>query len=148
MRTGITAFKLTCMLKELFCATATFFLFFAVLAFFIHVLAPNKYVGYFIFIAFLIANVLGLAAVERRDEPGAIWGPPDGDLFGLLSATRRSATAWDWFTRLLAVLLRTAGSGVHRILATRQAEHVARALAKRGTEIPRGSAPSPQRVYW
>ena len=41
-------------LKELFLRDASFFLFAAVLAFFIHAIAPNKYVGYFAFIAFLI----------------------------------------------------------------------------------------------
>ena len=32
------------------------FVMLAVLAFFIHVISPNKYIGYFGFIAFLIAN--------------------------------------------------------------------------------------------
>ena len=33
------------------------FIFLAVLAFFIHVLSPNKYAGYFAFIAFTIVNI-------------------------------------------------------------------------------------------
>ena len=53
---GYDRFQIGLYLKELFVRDGSLFLFFAVLAFFIHVLAPNKYVGYFAYVAFLIAN--------------------------------------------------------------------------------------------
>ena len=42
----------------------TLFLFLAVLAFFIHVLSPNKYIGYFLYIVFVAANALAWGAVN------------------------------------------------------------------------------------
>jgi len=59
---GYTRYQAGLYLSELFVYDFSMFVFFAVLAFFIHVLSPNKYVGYFGFVAFLIAN-------------GAIWAP-------------------------------------------------------------------------
>jgi len=59
---GYHRYQIGLYLSELFIYDFSLFFFFAVLAFFIHVLSPNKYVGYFGFVAFLIAN-------------GAIWAP-------------------------------------------------------------------------
>src|SRR5258708_27851946 len=42
----------------------TLFLFLAVLAFFIHVLSPNKYIGYFLYIVFVAANALAWGALD------------------------------------------------------------------------------------
>src|SRR5258708_36213354 len=42
----------------------TLFLFLANLAFFMHVLSPNKYIGYFLYIAFTTANALSWGAVK------------------------------------------------------------------------------------
>lgn len=53
---GFHRYQLSLYLTELILRDGSLFLFFAVLAFFIHTLAPNKYVGYFAYIAFLIAN--------------------------------------------------------------------------------------------
>jgi ABC-2 type transport system permease protein len=83
--------------KELFLRDGTLFLFFAILAFFFHVLAPNKYVGYFIYIAFLIANTfvwtpLNVATnmVKFGIRPSVIYSDFYGD------APFR--VAWSWFT--------------------------------------------------
>lgn len=59
---GYHRYQVDLYLKELFLFDFSFFVFLSILAFFIHVLSPNKYVGYFGFVAFLIAN-------------GAIWAP-------------------------------------------------------------------------
>jgi hypothetical protein len=69
----------------------------AILAFFIQALAPNKYVGYFVFIAFYSVNSflwkpLNVATnlVQFGGRPNVIFS----DFFG--DAPYRSA--WDWFT--------------------------------------------------
>lgn len=76
---------------------ASYFLFLTVLALFIHVLAPNKYVGYFIYIAFLITNtfvwrplniITNLAPFGRR--PSVL----DSDFYGW----DPFRPAWNWFT--------------------------------------------------
>lgn len=59
---GYHRYQLGLYVQELFLYDFSLFVFLAVLAFFIHVLSPNKYIGYFAFVAFLIAN-------------GAIWAP-------------------------------------------------------------------------
>jgi len=59
---GYQRYQIGLYLSELFVYDFSLFYFFAVLAFFIHVLSPNKYIGYFGFVVFLIAN-------------GAIWAP-------------------------------------------------------------------------
>src|SRR5262249_8969398 len=52
---GYHRFQIALYLKELFLRNGSLFFFLAVLAFFIHVLAPNKYLGYFFYVAFLLA---------------------------------------------------------------------------------------------
>jgi ABC-2 type transport system permease protein len=54
---GYTRFQLGLYASELFVYDFSLFVLQAVLAFFIHVLSPNKYVGYFGYIIFLVANV-------------------------------------------------------------------------------------------
>lgn len=51
-----TRFQLGLYFTELFVLDFASFLFLSFLAFLIHVLSPNKYIGYFAFIAFMIAN--------------------------------------------------------------------------------------------
>lgn len=50
--------------SQLFYRDATFFLFLTVLAFFIHVLSPNKYIGYFIYLVFLGVNAFAWGAMN------------------------------------------------------------------------------------
>jgi hypothetical protein len=94
---GYHRFQFDLYAKELFLHDGSFFLFSAVLAFFFHVLAPNKYGGYFIYIAFLIANFfiwrpLNIATnlVRFAARPRIIYSDFYGD------APFR--VAWDWFT--------------------------------------------------
>jgi ABC-2 type transport system permease protein len=97
MAHGYHRYQLDLYAKQLFLRDASFMLFVAVLAFFIHVFSPNKYVGYFIYIAFLAANFfawrpLNVATnmVKFANRPGVIYS----DFFG--DAPYR--TAWNWFT--------------------------------------------------
>ncbi|HXX21834.1 MAG TPA: M1 family aminopeptidase [Terriglobia bacterium] len=94
---GYHRFQFDLYLQQLLLRDGSFFLFFGVLAFFIHVLSSNKYLGYFLFIAFVIVDSF-------------IWGPlnvatnllqfgtaPDvtySDFFG----DAPYIAAWRWFT--------------------------------------------------
>ena len=94
---GYHRFQLGLYLNQLILRDGSFFLIFGVLAFFIHVLSPNKYVGYFLYIAFVIVNV-------------SIWDPLNIATnlvkFGRASEVTYSdffrdapyITAWRWFT--------------------------------------------------
>jgi len=94
---GYDRFQIGLYLKELFIRDGSLFLFFAVLAFFIHVLAPNKYVGYFAYIAFLITNAF-------------IWRPLNVSTNLVRFAARPRVTysdffadapyrlGWDWYS--------------------------------------------------
>ncbi|HUK26170.1 MAG TPA: M1 family aminopeptidase [Terriglobales bacterium] len=73
------------------------FIFLAILAFFIHVLSPNKYVGYFAFIAFVIANAfiwrpLNIATnlVKFGQTPDMVYS----DFYGFAPFLK----GWTWFT--------------------------------------------------
>jgi ABC-2 type transport system permease protein len=75
----------------------TTFIFFAVLAYFIHVVSPNKYIGYFIFITFAIANIfawrplhVATLLVQFGGQPNATYS----DFFGFAPYW----TSWLWFT--------------------------------------------------
>ncbi len=57
---GFHRFQLGLYVKELLVRDLSLFLMLAVLAFFIHVLSANKYVGYFLYVVFLLANLPGL----------------------------------------------------------------------------------------
>jgi ABC-2 type transport system permease protein len=73
------------------------FIFLAVLAFFIHVLSPNKYAGYFAFIAFTIVNIfiwrplhVATYLVQFGNTPTMTYS----DFFGFAPFFK----AWAWFT--------------------------------------------------
>jgi ABC-type transport system involved in multi-copper enzyme maturation permease subunit len=83
--------------NELLLQEASGFVFLAILAFFIQVLAPNKYVGYFALIVFYFVNSflwrpLNVATnlLQFAKRPAVIYS----DFFG--DAPYRSA--WNWFT--------------------------------------------------
>lgn len=72
------------------------FIFLAVLAFFIHVLSPNKYVGYFTFIGFAIVNAfiwrplhVATNLVQFAQTPDMVYS----DFFGYAPFL----TGWAWF---------------------------------------------------
>jgi ABC-2 type transport system permease protein len=73
------------------------FIFLAVLAFFIHVLSPNKYVGYFAFIGFAIVNLfvwrplhVATYLVQFSQTPTMVYS----DFFGYAPFL----AGWAWFT--------------------------------------------------
>jgi hypothetical protein len=94
---GYHRYQLALWAEELLGMDFTIFLFFTILAFFIHVVAPNKYIGYFAFITFAIANLF-------------IWRPLNVSTNLLQFASRPSTTyseffgfapywqSWLWFT--------------------------------------------------
>lgn len=104
---GYHRYQLGLYLSELVFIDGTLFLMLAVLAFFIHVLAPNKYIGYFVFVTFLIASnfvwpALNVATnmVDYGSRPSITYS----DFFGRAPFW----TAWGWFTAywmLFAALL-------------------------------------------
>jgi ABC-2 type transport system permease protein len=94
---GYHRYQFDLYLKQLILRDGSLFLFLGALAFFIHALSPNKYVGYFIYVAFLIANVfiwrpLNVATYLVRF--GLTPNVTYSDFFG--DAPYRAA--WNWFT--------------------------------------------------
>jgi len=94
---GYYRFQFGLYAHELLVRDASWFVLMAILAFFIQALAPNKYVGYFVFIAFYCVNSflwkpLNVATnlVQFAGRPKVVYS----DFFG--DAPYRSA--WDWFT--------------------------------------------------
>lgn len=94
---GFHRFQLGLYTQELLVRDGSTFAFLAILAFFIHAFAANKYVGYFLFIAFYFVNdyvwpALNVATnlVQFPARPRVIYS----DFFG--DAPYR--TAWNWFT--------------------------------------------------
>jgi ABC-2 type transport system permease protein len=75
----------------------TLFVFFTVLAYFIHVISPNKYIGYFAFIAFAIANVFAWRPMHVATRLVQFGSQPDttySDFFGFAPYWK----SWLWFT--------------------------------------------------
>jgi hypothetical protein len=75
----------------------TTFVFFAVLAYFLHVISPNKYIGYFVFIIFAIANIfvwrplhVATLLVQFGGQPSTTYS----DFFAFMPYW----TSWLWFT--------------------------------------------------
>lgn len=107
---GYHRFQLDLYAKELYLRGGSLFLFLAVLAFFIHVLSQNKYLGYFFYVAFLVANrfiwrPLNVASnlVKFANRPRVVYSDFYKD------APFRSG--WDWhalywllFCTLLAIV--------------------------------------------
>jgi len=94
---GYHRFQLSLYLHQLILRDGSFFLFFGVLAFFIHVLSPNKYLGYFLYIAFAIANFFIWRPLNIATNLVRFGMAPDvtySDLFG----DAPYITAWRWFT--------------------------------------------------
>jgi ABC-type transport system involved in multi-copper enzyme maturation permease subunit len=94
---GYYRFQFGLYVHELLVRDASGFVFLATLAFLIQALAPNKYVGYFVFIAVYVVNIflwqpLNVATylVQFAERPNVIYS----DFFG--DAPYR--LAWDWFT--------------------------------------------------
>jgi hypothetical protein len=94
---GYYRFQFGLYVHELLMRDASWVVFLAILAFFIQALAPNKYVGYFAFIAFYFVNTLVWRPLNVATNLVQFAGRPNvvySDFFG--DAPYRSA--WDWFT--------------------------------------------------
>ncbi len=94
---GYHRYQMGLYLHELLVRDASAFLFLSVLAFFIHVLSPNKYLGYFFYIAFLAGNAfawrplnVATSLVQFSSRPNLVHS----DMFG--DAPYRDA--WNWYT--------------------------------------------------
>lgn len=94
---GFHRFQLSLYLSEMFLIDGTLFLMLAVLAFFIHVLAPNKYIGYFAFVMFLIATNFAWPALNVATNMVDFASRPRitfSDFFGRAPFW----PSWTWFT--------------------------------------------------
>ncbi|HET9184037.1 MAG TPA: M1 family aminopeptidase [Candidatus Angelobacter sp.] len=94
---GYHRFQLGLYGHELLVRDLSGFLLLAVLAFFIHVLSPNKYVGYAGYIAFIAVNAFIWRPLNVATNLVQFAGTPNvvhSDFFG--DAPYRAA--WDWFT--------------------------------------------------
>ena len=94
---GYHRFQFGLYLNQLFVRDGSFFIFFGVLAMFVHVLCPNKYLGYFVYIALIIANLFIWDPLNVATNLVKFGLAPDvtySDLFG----DAPYITAWRWFT--------------------------------------------------
>ena len=94
---GYHRFQLGLYLWQLFVHDLSFFVFLAALAFFIHVFSPNKYVGYFAYIAFLIVNLFiwtPLNVSTNLVQFASVANVTYSDFFG----NAPYISAWGWFT--------------------------------------------------
>ena len=104
---GYNRYQLWLYLTDLFIVDYSLFFFLAVLAFFIHVISPNKYVGYFGYITFLIANAFVWGALDVTSRMARYSARPPNtysDFYGYAPYL----LGWTWFTAywlLLASLL-------------------------------------------
>jgi len=97
-------------METLFGIDFTTFLFFAVLAFFFHVISPNKFIGYFLYIVFAILNLfiwnplhVATNLVQFGSRPSMTYS----DFFGYSPYIRSWAAYtmyWTAFCAILAVL--------------------------------------------
>ena len=106
---GYHRFQFGLYLSQMFGRDLLLFIMFGALAFFIHALAPNKYVGYFSYVAFAIGNVFiwrPLNISTNLMQFGATPQVVHSDLFDdapYISAWRWYALYWAFFCALLAV---------------------------------------------
>jgi len=94
---GYHRFQLSLYVNQLLVRDLSIFIFFGVLAFFIHALSPNKYIGYFFYIAFAIANVFIWSPLNIASYLVRFGITPDvvfSDFYGDAPYIK----AWRWFT--------------------------------------------------
>jgi ABC-2 type transport system permease protein len=94
---GYHRFQFGLYLNQLLVRDGSLFIFFAILAFFIHALSPNKYIGYFLYIAFAIANVFIWTPLNIATYLVRFGIAPDvtySDFYGDAPYIK----AWRWFT--------------------------------------------------
>ena len=94
---GYTRFQLELYGEEILFRDFTAIIFLAVAAFLFHVLSPNKFVGYFAFIAFLIFDSFGWRAMDVATRMLNFGSRPSGgysDFFGFAP----DSPGWEWFS--------------------------------------------------
>ena len=94
---GYHRLQLGLYLGTLFGTDFSTFLFFAVLAFFIHVISPNKYIGYFAYVAFAMLNLfvwLPLHVATNLVQFGSRPSMRYSDFFGYSPYLK----SWLWYT--------------------------------------------------
>ncbi|MFN7543233.1 MAG: ABC transporter permease/M1 family aminopeptidase [Acidobacteriota bacterium] len=111
---GYHRYQLGLYAQDLLVHDFTIFFFLALLAFFVHVLTPNKYVGYFACITFLIVNSfvwnvvdVGTRLVRFGSRPSMVYS----DLYGY----EPFIASWWWFTAYwgaLGLVLAALSSGL------------------------------------
>jgi len=94
---GYTRYQIGLYVSELFLIDGSQLFLFALLAFLFHVLSPNKYIGYFAFVVFLIANLfvwralnVGSRMLMFSSRPSVVYS----DLYGRAPFWE----SWIWFT--------------------------------------------------
>jgi len=107
---GYTRFQIGLYLETLLGQNMLSFAFFGALAFLIHVLSPNKYIGYFAFIGLVIANTFiwrPLHIGTRMVQFGSLPSMTYSDFFGYepwMKSWSWFAVYWTLFCILIAIL--------------------------------------------
>ncbi|HEX7286737.1 MAG TPA: M1 family aminopeptidase [Candidatus Angelobacter sp.] len=94
---GYHRYQLGLYAQELLVRDFSGFLFLAVLAFFIHALSPNKYFGYFFYVAFLTLNQFIWSPLNVATNLVQFGGTPNivhSDMFG----EAPYSLSWNWYT--------------------------------------------------
>jgi ABC-2 type transport system permease protein len=90
-------FQLGLYVKELLLRDLSLFLMLAILAFFIHVLSPNKYVGYFAYVVFLLANLFAWSPLNVASNLPKFANRPR-IIYSDFYADAPFRIAWSWFS--------------------------------------------------
>ncbi|HYL86293.1 MAG TPA: M1 family aminopeptidase [Candidatus Angelobacter sp.] len=90
-------FQLGLYVKELLIRDLSLFVMLAVLAFFIHVLSPNKYVGYFAYIVFLVANFFAWTPLNVASNLPK-FANRTRIIYSDFYTDAPFRTAWSWFS--------------------------------------------------
>ena len=90
-------FQLGLYVKELLVRDLSLFFMLAILAFFIHVLSPNKYIGYFIYVVFLLANLFAWTPLNVASNLPKFANRPR-IIYSDFYTDAPFRTAWNWFS--------------------------------------------------
>jgi ABC-2 type transport system permease protein len=90
-------FQLGLYVKELLVRDLSLFFMLAILAFFIHVLSPNKYVGYFLYVAYLLANFFAWTPLNVASNLPK-YGFRPRIIYSDFYADAPFRIAWNWFS--------------------------------------------------
>ena len=90
-------FQLGLYAKELLVRDLSLFVMLAILAFFIHVLSPNKYVGYFFYVAYLLANFFAWTPLNVASNLPKFGFRPR-IIYSDFYTDAPFRTAWTWFS--------------------------------------------------